>query len=206
MSAFPQVRPLSRPGWGGFRSLLAAFLRPGSTPHQWTAHQDTNRALRRRDPDAWRAVFEAEHAAIYRYASARLGAGAEAEDATGQVFAEAWEHAAAFDDHGLPVRAWLFGIARNVVNSHRRMLLRRPPALTLEAYDRAGDDPGLDPERIDLLKAVKSLESSRAEVITLRFVHGLSLYETGEVLGMSVDAVKGRQARALAELRKRLRH
>jgi len=157
--------------------------------------------LRQRDPDAWRATFEVEHPAIYRYVAGRLGGGAEAEDVTSQVFAEAWEHASTFDDHGLPVRAWLFGIARNVVNNHRRRLLKRPPALTLEAYDGRSDDPALDAERLDLVKAISKLDASWADVIVFRFVHGLSLHETAAALGLSVDAVKGKQARALAQLR-----
>ena len=161
-------------------------------------------ALRRRDADAWRQVFEQVHPAIYRYAASRLGPGVEAEDATSQVFAEAWEHASDFDDHGLPIRAWLFGIARNVVNGHRRRLVQRPPALSLEDHDRADHDPGLDAGRIDLTWAIAALEPSWAEVVTLRFVHGLSLHETSLALGLSIDAVKGKQARALAQMRKLL--
>ena len=189
----------------GFRALLAAFVRQPVGKGR-TASSLLHEALRQRDPDAWREVFEAEHSAIYRYASGRIGAGAEAEDITSQVFAEAWEHAANFDDRGLPVRAWLFGIARNIVNGHRRRLVLRPPVLTLEAFDQVGDDPRLDVERLDLVKALNALEQSRAEVLTLRFIHGLSAQETANVLGVSVDAVKSKQARSLAELRRLLSH
>ena len=194
----------SRPRlWRGFRVLLAAFVSQGFG-HDDTAPRIAHEALRRRDQEAWRQVFETQHQAIYRYALGRLGSPAEAEDATSQVFAEAWEHASDFSDHGLPVRAWLFGIARNVVNNQRRRLVQRPPALSLEEHDRAGYDPALDADRLDLYKAITALETSWAEVVTLRFVHGLSLNETAEALGLSIDAVKGKQARALAEMRKRL--
>lgn len=206
MTAFPQHAGFVPLPWTGLRILLAAFLNRDLNRQPRPASRGVHDLLRKRDPDAWREVFQEEHAAIYRYAAGRLGPGVEAEDATSQVFEEAWEHAATFDDHGLPVRAWLFGIARNVVNGHRRRLLQRPPALALEDHDRPADDPGLDPEHLDLLKAVRSLESSWAEVVTLRFVHGLSLHETAAALELSVDAVKGKQARALAQLRKSLRH
>jgi RNA polymerase sigma-70 factor (ECF subfamily) len=160
--------------------------------------------LRKRDPEAWNDLFLVEHPAIYRYALSRLGDPAEAEDATSHVFTEAWEHAEALEDQGLPARAWLFGIARNVVNSRRRRWLQRPPALTLEAFDQPTHDLSTSPEMLDLAGAITALDHAHSEVITLRFIHGLSLQETAVALGTSVDAIKGRQARALAQLRKRV--
>jgi DNA-directed RNA polymerase specialized sigma24 family protein len=132
----------------------------------------------------------------YRYAAARLGPVVEAEDAASQVFAEAWEHAATLEERGLPVRAWLFGIARNVVNGHRRRWLQRPPALALEDHDAGVSDPALESDRIDLARAIGEPDGGWAEVVTLRFGHGRSLQETAGVLGLSLDAAKGRQARA----------
>jgi len=161
--------------------------------------------LRRREPEAWHEFFVREMPAVYRYALSRLGQASEAEDATSQVFEEAWEHAEDLRDHGLPARAWLFGVARNVVNTHRRKWFRQPPALALEAFDGSAADPGLDPELLDLARGIAALEAAHAEVISLRFVHGLSLQETATTLGTTVDGVKGRQARALVELRKQLR-
>jgi RNA polymerase sigma-70 factor (ECF subfamily) len=120
------------------------------------------------------------------------------------VFEHAWRSAGKLEDHGLPGRAWLFGIARNVVNSHRRWRLRQPPQVTLDGFEEAGPTTTLSLERLDLVRAIASLNRAHAEVITLRFVHDLSLQETASVLGTSVDAIKGRQARALAALRSEL--
>ncbi|MGE3074632.1 MAG: RNA polymerase sigma factor [Dehalococcoidia bacterium] len=202
------VMALSAPRQGSlrqaFRALLAAFGGfQEDVPEPFTSRAEIV-ALKGRDPDAWRELFEREHGAIYRYAASRLGDGHEAEDTTSQVFAHAWESAHLFEDRGLPVRAWLFGIARNVVNGHRRAWQRKAPALRLEDFDVPRHDPGLNDERIDLARAIAGLEAGWAEVITLRFIHGLSVQETGDVLGISIDAVKGKQARALAELRKKL--
>lgn len=161
--------------------------------------------LRGRDHQAWHALFDREMPAIYRYAFSRLGDGAAAEDATSEVFERAWEHAHTLDDQGLPARAWLFGIARHVVNSHRRSVFRRPAQVALEAFDGGAADGALSPERLDLARAIAALDAGYSEVISLRFIHGLSLQETAAALSLSLDAVKGRQARALVELRKRLR-
>jgi len=143
--------------------------------------------------------------AIYRYCRSRLGDPQRAEDATAEVFEQAWRSSHAFEDRGLPVRAWLFGIARNVVGSHRRWLFRQPPQVAIEAFDGTRDEPALSPERLDLARAISLLEPAHAEVITLRFIHDLSLEETAGALEVSIDAVKGRQARALAALREMLK-
>lgn len=162
------------------------------------------RAIRERDPDAWRDLFDREMPAIYRYALSRLGDAARAEDAASEVFEQAFRNAESFHDRGLPPRAWLFGIARHVVGSHRRAWFRRPPQLAIEVFDGGGEDHGLSPDRLDLARAIAELEPAHCEVISLRFIHGLSLQEAAEVIGASTDAVKGRQARALAALRERL--
>ncbi|MCK9518127.1 MAG: sigma-70 family RNA polymerase sigma factor [Dehalococcoidia bacterium] len=160
--------------------------------------------LRARDPQTWSLLFEREVAAIYRYALSGLGRPEDAEDVTSAVFAAAWEGADRLRDHGLPARAWLFGIARNIIGTHRRWLLRRPPVLALEAFDQPESDRGLSPELLDLAQALQRLNRGQAEVVSLRFIHGLSLEETASVLETSVEGVKGRQARALAALRETL--
>ena len=197
---FPPVQktPDARLG----RLLLAAMRAvPAESP---ASSASEAQRLQQRDPDAWRLLFEREMPAIYRYAQSRVANPTEAEDITSQVFTEAWEHAEAFKDQGLPPRAWLFGIARNVVNSHRRRLFSRPPVVAVEAFDGAHADPNLDAALIDLARALTLIEPAHAEVISLRFIHGLSLQDTAIALGATVDAIKGRQARALARLKEHL--
>jgi RNA polymerase sigma-70 factor (ECF subfamily) len=200
MTILTPVLPWRAPG------LSAALIRaePSPPPLAGAPSSAQARAIREREPGAWHELFNREMPAIYRYALSRLGDPGRAEDATSEVFEQAWRHAQTFEDRGLPVRAWLFGIARHVVGSHRRSWFRRAPQLAIEAFDGAGNDAALSPERLDLARAVAALEPAHAEVISLRFVHGLSLQEAADVIGASVDAVKGRQARALAALRERL--
>ena len=188
----PIERLLQKLGW-----VLAAL---DSFPAAEPVTRVPAKALQERDPDAWSSLFEAEMPAIFRYVRSRMGDPETAEDITGEVFEEAWRHAGTYEDRGLPPRAWLFGIARNVVASHRRRWFRRPPHLSLEAYDRPVEDQ-LSAEMLDLLRAVEQLPGSQAEVVTLRFVHGLNLEETAAALNTTVDAVKARQARALTRLR-----
>lgn len=195
--------PFMPPRSGGtlWARVVAALLGPtgddDASPEP-AAHRD---ALRQREPAAWRDFAAAELNAVYQYVLSRIGSPADAEDLASQVFEEAWKHAASLHDSTVPARAWLFGIARNVVNTHRRNWFRKPPPVTLDGFDQSDDDRGLDPDMLDLARAVSGLSKAHAEVISLRFIHGLSLQETAVVLGLSIDAIKGRQARALAELR-----
>lgn len=184
------------------RLLLAAAGRP--IAFDAIDHDIEIARLRRRDDGTWSELFAREMPAIYRYALARLGDAGDAEDAASQVFEEAWKSAPSLEDQGLPARAWLFGIARNVVNRRRTLLFRKPPALRLELFDAPHEEWRLSPELADLGAAVRTLPAKHAEVVALRFIHGLSLEETAAVLKTSVDGVKGRQARALSRLRELL--
>lgn len=146
-------------------------------------------------------LFEQERVPLYRYALSRLGSAEEAEDLVGQVFEEAWEHANRYESRGLPPRAWLFGIARNLALMRRRGLFRRPPPLALEAFDQPINEAGMDPAMLDLASAIRSLPRDLAEVVTLRFLHGLTVDETASVIDVPASTVKGRQLRALERLR-----
>lgn len=159
-------------------------------------------ALQRREPDTWRELFVREMPSIYQYVASRVPTGTEAEDLTSEIFEAAWASADRLQDRGLPPRAWLFGIARNVVNDHRRRWFRRPPAFALNDNLLAEGTSSADD--LVLADAIARLPAAHAEVINLRFVQGLSLQETAEALGSTVDAVKGRQARALLSLREAL--
>lgn len=201
---FPGAPARPRGAWREWlRVLLAAIGASGQVARSETSARGESQIemLRRKDKEAWGSFFASEMPAIYRYALSRLGGSNEAEDVASHVFEAAWENAHTLQDRGLPPRAWLFGIARHVVASHQRSWLRRPPILALDSFDRAEPDPGLDPELMDLAHSIAKLERSYAEVISLRFINCLSLQETASVLGVTVDAVKARQARALVRLR-----
>lgn len=186
-------------GWAAAMPARA----PGA--HSWREAVDGtgHRALRDRDHESWNSLFDQESPAIYRYALTRLGDAGRAEEATSDVFEAAWKSAESFSDRGLPARAWLFGIARHVVANHRRSWLRKAPEISLDAYVEHGEAESHD-DRLDLVRAIARLTPGYAEVVTLRFLQGLTLAETAQVLGTTANAVKGRQLRALEALRELL--
>lgn len=158
--------------------------------------------IQRGDPAAWRALYLESRDPLYRYAMGRLGNAEDAEDLVGEVFEQALASASKVQDVGLPARAWLFGIARNLVNRRRRALYQRPPQLALELFDGGSTDPHLELGLVDLVRAMARLPHGHAEVIALRFIHGLTVAETADVLGATVTSIKSRQFRATVALRK----
>jgi RNA polymerase sigma-70 factor (ECF subfamily) len=160
--------------------------------------------LRRGDQDVWRRLFEDESPAIYRYAYSRLGSREDAEDVTNLVFAEAWNAIARYRDEGLPVRAWLFGIARRIASRHRARFMARNAHLSIDALQLEGSADAVSVDQVALAQALASLDAGHAEVLSLRFIHGLSLMEVAVILKTSVDGVKGRQKRGLEALRRQL--
>jgi len=56
-----------------------------------------------------------------------------------------------------------------------------------------------------LARALNRLMPDQRDVIILRFIIGMSLAQTGQILHKSDDAVKGLQRRGLLELREHMR-
>ena len=146
---------------------------------------------------------------VYAYVRAQLGAAADAEDVTAQVFVKAWEAYPRYEPQGATPAAWLFRIARNAALDHVRAAGRRERLVRVVA---AEPEPSADPaemarERIEherLLKLVAELPERQREVIGLRH-SGLAFAEVGALLGLSEDAAKMQYHRALRILRDRAR-
>ncbi|HEY3084356.1 MAG TPA: sigma-70 family RNA polymerase sigma factor [Candidatus Dormibacteraeota bacterium] len=142
---------------------------------------------------------------IYGYVRAQVGASADAEDITAQVFMNAYQAYARFEPRNTTPAAWLFRIARNATLDHfrahgRRERLRR----TIEHQPLAEEDPaGQAEERIQyraLLAQVAQLPERQRNAISLRH-SGLSYEEVGALLGCSEDAAKMLYHRAVRALR-----
>ena len=150
------------------------------------------------DKDAFGQIFRLHRDAILRFARFRLGV--EADDVVSEVFTRAWITLHRYEYTGLPFVAWLYGIARHVVADE---LVRRsrtlPQADLPEAFSRWAED-----DRIDLFAAIEQLPTEQRQVIEMKYFMGMRNPEVADVLNTTVNAVNGRQWRALAALRDRL--
>ena len=128
---------------------------------------------------------------------------ASVEDAAQEVFITAHRRLASFDPTRASIRSWLYGIARNTARHHhrwaRRWDPRRLPESTAEAVD-----PALDPEarvaRVEVVEVVErclaALDPRRREVFVLHEIEGFSAPEIAELLGIKLNTVYSRLARA----------
>jgi RNA polymerase sigma-70 factor (ECF subfamily) len=147
---------------------------------------------------------------VYRYAVARVGNMAEAEDLTEEVFLKMLGAIADFRWRDVPFSSWIFRIAHNVVITHfRRAAQRGGPASALsEDMEDWRDGPvAIVEEQItmeEVRRATAELPEAQREVIALRFAVGLSIAETAKALGKNEGNVKALQHKAVARLQKML--
>jgi RNA polymerase sigma factor (sigma-70 family) len=154
--------------------------------------------LSRTRPEALGLVYERHAPAVYRYLGRRVGIGA-AEDLLGEVFVAAVAARLRVRPHdsgsALP---WLYGIAGNVVRSHRRRSLGHIPVDEVTAVDWHAVDERLDAgsRRQELQAALAGLTEAEREVLLLVAWEGLSPAEAAAALGLTPVAVRSRLHRA----------
>ena len=163
---------------------------------------------RKRAESALSGLYEEYYGKIARYIYARVGDRAEAEDIAGDVFLKALESLGSYEDRGMPMHAWLFRIAHNLVVDHFRKLKNRK-TIPIDGMEiEGGTDPAAAVEQkiqIELVtKAMEQLTLEQREVLGLRFFGGLSSKEAGQVLHKSDGAVREMQRSALEKLRRLL--
>ena len=147
---------------------------------------------------------------VYRYALARMGNTAEAEDLTEEVFLKMLGAIGDFRWKDVPFSSWIFRIAHNHVATHfRRSAQRGGPTTELsdEMVDHRHDLATAVEERLqmdEVRRATALLPDAQREVIALRFAVGLSIADTAKVLGKREGNVKALQHKAVARLQKML--
>jgi RNA polymerase sigma-70 factor, ECF subfamily len=203
-SEFPHTPPIG----GGYA--------PTGVGH--VGEEELARLLKARSLAAWEILFERHFDRVYCYALGRLFCREAAEDVAAATFDRALSTIESYSYRGRPVLAWLYGIARNVVNETRRSEMRQRATELLESLlhrengHRAFDVlPLLQPDgtealvsRMDLEHAMRRLTAIQREVVLLRYFAGLTAAEAGQVIGRPETAVYALQARALAALRRQL--
>jgi RNA polymerase sigma-70 factor (ECF subfamily) len=155
-------------------------------------------------------LYDRHRESIFRYLWIRLDDRQLAEDLTGDVFMRMLDALPRYQQQGLPFRAWLYRIAHNLLIDCFRKL-NHQVTVPLEVVEEQGadDDPDRAIEQILLSErlqtALMDLEPTQCDVVTLRFLSGLSLQETALTLGKTEAAVKALQHRGLSSLRRSLK-
>ena len=164
------------------------------------------RSRKRRDNEAQlAALYESYYDKISRYAFVRLGNQADAEELAGEVFLRALESLDSYKERGVPMQAWLFRIAHNLIVDHYRKVKNQKTVSVDTVSIEADSDPekqammGFEITRVK--RALGRLTESQRKVIELRFFGGLTSEEAGQVLNKRPGAVRELQSAAIKALR-----
>ena len=159
------------------------------------------------DPEAFGYLYERYVGRIYNYVYYRTGNHHDAEDLTARVFYRAIRNIENYKERGLPLSAWLYRIAHNLIANWHRDKSRRPEILLDEglAFYQTSEHPEAtllkNEERERLLKVIRRLPPERQQLLILKFVEHMSNAEIGQVMGRTEGAVKSLYHRTLLALR-----
>lgn len=170
---------------------------------------DVNAVKRSRaDPERFAVLFDRYFTQLHMYVTRRLG-GAAGDDVAAETFLVAFRERSRFNPARGSVRAWLYGIATNLIRGHRRAEER-----SYRANARAAAEPvyTVDEERADariaaaaardaLVAALADLSPGDRDALLLVVWGELSHEETAEALGIPVGTVGSRMHRARRRLR-----
>jgi RNA polymerase sigma-70 factor (TIGR02952 family) len=158
------------------------------------------------DAEAFGQLYDHYVTMVHRYVYHRVGDRALAEDVTSETFVRALRRIDSLSFQGRDVGAWLVTIARNIVLDHVKSSRYRLEVATADMRDadRATDGPEdavvQHLTNQQLLECVRQLGSEQQECIVLRFLQGLSVSETAQIMGKKDGAIKALQHRAVRRL------
>ena len=96
------------------------------------------------------SLYEEYYDKIARYVYTHIGDKNESENITGEVFLKALESLKSYRERGIPMQAWLFRIAHNLVVDHLRKVAKRK-TVSIDAVEISSDaDPATNNSSIGL--------------------------------------------------------
>ncbi len=157
---------------------------------------------------AFGQLYELYFTPVYRFILFRVRNQQEAEDLAQTVFLRVYQSVGNFEERGYSPLTYFFTIARNAVIDHWRKkkaflddaegtLFATIPDNKESAHDAADREHRMEQIR----KALPALTEEQQEVITLKFLNGLSNKEISAILNKNEDAVRQLQSRAVKALR-----
>lgn len=133
-----------------------------------------------------RTLFEQHADAIYRYAKYSLPRGIDAKDVVQEVFLRAFQGWGDFNGKADP-KTWLFKIARNYIYD---LLRKKQRQRIYEANMPKSDGFAELDTMIELEDVLRRLKLSHRQVLNLRWIQGMTVTETAQVLGWSQSKVR----------------
>src|SRR4051794_20828909 len=160
------------------------------------------------DKEAFGQLYDHYQPSVYRFLYYRVSSMTLAEDLTAETFFRALRSMHSFRWQGKDFGAWLMTIARNLTADHFKAGRTRLEQTTedMQTLDSTSEGPEIEVlsslTNEALLRALGELPTEQRECLIMRFLQGLSIAETAEILGRSSGAVKQLQLRGVRNLAK----
>jgi RNA polymerase sigma-70 factor, ECF subfamily len=179
-------------------------------------HIDLMLRVKEGDTAAFEELMEIHQHSVIGTVAKMLGSPAEAEDIAQQVFIRVWKSAERYEPQA-KFTTWLFTITRNLVfNEVRRR--KRKPALSMDEREEEfhlmeTDHRTISPDKSLLQgelesaidEAIAALPEKQRLAMILRRFEEMPYEEIGQVLGITVPAVKSLLFRARSQLKENLK-
>ena len=204
MAALPRQRPRgTQPTPIGAPAEASAPAEPsGEESESWALVV----ASQGGDARAFGELYERYHDVVFRYVLFRMGDRSFAEDITQETFVRALRRIGSVSYQGRDIGAWFVTIARNLIFDYVKSSRYRLESTTSEIVELSPATGGPEQQVLDnatneqLLASIDKLNPDQRECINLRFLRGLSVAETAELMDRNEGAVKALQHRAVRRL------
>jgi RNA polymerase sigma factor (sigma-70 family) len=160
-------------------------------------------------PERFERIFDRHYDVVRRYAHRRVGKEA-GEDIASDTFLTAFSVRSSFDGRSESARAWLFGIANNLVRHYLRAEWTRAAAWSRLPLETAEFDH-VDAEKLDALRAApaiaaafQALHADDRETFLLFALGELTYDEVADALAIPTGTVRSRIFRVRKILREQL--
>ena len=171
----------------------------------------------KKDSQGFSALYSRVAPALFAWARLRLlpelRAMFDAEDLVQEICFRAYDRFPTYDFDRASFRAWLFGIANNVLREHLVQLKRRAKRSISRESDQPAPLDSLPNETTSISRRVardeslrrfililESLETEEKRLLIYRGLEGLKHGEVAVLLNMSVDAAEKRWQRLVKKL------
>lgn len=145
---------------------------------------------------------------VYRYIRAKVS-NDDVEDLLSCVFLKVYQNLDGYDSSKASLSTWIYTITHNEVCNYYRGRANQAAVIDIEGVSKITDntEPFIEKlireEEVEALaKALEKLPDRERDIIVLRFYHGYSPAEVGNLMKISYSNAKFLQHRAIAKLKK----
>lgn len=164
----------------------------------------------KQDPEAFAELYDLYVKRIYRFVYFKVSGHEEAEDLTSEVFLRTWNYISDGKDIS-SFSGLLYRIARNCIIDFYRQKSVHGSAVYLSEMSETDElnDLGRSVEKIEanlealeIIQAIKKMKQEYQEILTLKYVDGLTTDEIAEIVDKGKIAVRVTLHRAVGRLKK----